>query len=188
MMSSNPLTPETMDKVARTFETLERRVEAEKEAALVLAIKTDKLGGEHLDTLDVAAQFASLRHGTVQHPKATEMITQNLETTRRIRGDDNPRTLERMTRLLNILLHEKSYREAAVVGEQVVERSKRILGEEHPETLHRMVGLACVMFGQQRYREGIGLFESAFNTCAKIFGHDHARALEMSRLLQEWTF
>jgi non-specific serine/threonine protein kinase/serine/threonine-protein kinase len=67
-----------------------------------------------------------------------------LEKSRRVLGEEHPRTFEYLAKLGQVLMDLGRPDEAVICFREALEKSRRVLGEDHPETIDRLyrVGLA----------------------------------------------
>ncbi|MGB6690666.1 MAG: serine/threonine-protein kinase [Terracidiphilus sp.] len=78
------------------------------------------------------------------YPRAHELAQRALDIRRKTYGPDDPKTLESMTQVGDILEQEGHYDEAEKLDRQTLATERRILGNEDPQTLDTMKALAFV--------------------------------------------
>ncbi|WP_203755522.1 tetratricopeptide repeat protein, partial [Actinoplanes cyaneus] len=144
----------------------------------ILAVRRRVLGEEHPETLTsmhnlgidlyvlgevVAAKELILRVYRLrfqvlseQHPD-TVNSQRNLAIIERRMDEEDPDTLERMTKLANAVYVAGDAVGARELHESVLAVRRRVLGEEHPDTLQSMNNLAAI----ERKTSGFGSSESS---------------------------
>jgi len=109
---------------------------------------------------------------------ALPLMTENLERTRRLLGDDSADTVISMNNMAD--LHDSmGHRDLALpLFHDTLQRSRRVLGNRHPYTLDTMarLGNSLVLCGESERAEGIALLEEAVAGQTAVLGAGHPDA------------
>jgi tetratricopeptide (TPR) repeat protein len=149
------------------------------EIYLKRSLKIDEVskGAEHPDTLMSMHNLALTYSDQRRYAEAEKLLTQVLETRKRVLRDDHPGTLMSMHNLASIYSDQRRYAEAEKLLTQVLETRKRVLGDDHPDTLISMHKLASTYSGQGRYAEAEKLLTQVLETRKRVLGDDHPGTL-----------
>jgi non-specific serine/threonine protein kinase/serine/threonine-protein kinase len=104
------------------------------------------------------------------YSRAHALLTQAVETRRRIFGVGRPETLRSMRNLAWILLDEGRYAEAEKLSRETLELSRRSLGLSSPGTLATMVNLASTLSAQARFGEAENLQRETLGILRRVRG------------------
>ncbi|KAF1828794.1 hypothetical protein BDW02DRAFT_204722 [Decorospora gaudefroyi] len=74
--------------------------------------------------------------------EAEDLFEQELQTRKRVLGDEHPHTLSSIGNLASTYGNQGRWKEAEELEVQVMEARKRVLGNEHPHTLTSIDNLA----------------------------------------------
>ena len=105
------------------------------------------------------------------------LLTQSLETSRRVLGLDHPRTLATMGNLAVVHREAGRHAEAIVLLEQVRDSRERRLGDRHPSALIAMSDLADLYLKVRRFDDAIALLEFIHDADVRRFGPESPDAL-----------
>jgi eukaryotic-like serine/threonine-protein kinase len=87
------------------------------------------------------------------YPRADELATRALEARRKLLGPDDPKTLESMTQVGDILEREGKFEDAEKMERQALAAERRVLGSDDRLTLDTMNLLVITVGFQGRYAE-----------------------------------
>jgi len=146
-----------------------------------------RIGGKFAEQPEVEAAIRDTMGQTYEdlglYAEAQEQVQQALDLYRRALGDNNPKTLESMSRLGNIAEIQGKYPEAETVLSQTLPIQRRVLGPEHPDTLLSMNHLANVYYYEGKYPEAEALHSQILETRRRVLGPDNIETLgSMSNL------
>ena len=106
------------------------------------AVRAERLGEEHKETLIVRANLASLYKKLGKYTEAEELERHVLDVKISKFGKDNRSTLVTQGNLALTFAYQKKWREACELGREVVRAKRRTVGPGHPETLISICNLA----------------------------------------------
>jgi Tfp pilus assembly protein PilF/tRNA A-37 threonylcarbamoyl transferase component Bud32 len=115
-------------------------------------------------------RLGQLGKGEAQARKALEM-------SRRLRGPDDPETLDTVDVLGLLLMDQEKLAEAEPLYRQGVEACRRVRGPDHPDTLTAQHNLAVVLEQQGKLAEAEPLFRQGFEARCRVQGLDHPYTL-----------
>jgi tetratricopeptide (TPR) repeat protein len=151
--------------------------EAEKIDVQVLEIRKEKLGPDHLDTLNSMANLAETYREQGRQDKSAKLGLQVVEIQRKKLGAEHPDTLNSMANLAVTYSEQGREDEAEKLGVQVMEIRKEKLGADHPDTLTSMANLAVTYSEQGRQDEAEKLKVQVMEIQKKKLGVDHPDTL-----------
>jgi eukaryotic-like serine/threonine-protein kinase len=102
--------------------------------------------------------------------RATGPQMKALEIRRNELGSADPRTLESMRMLGDLLRANGRYREGLETMREVVANAKRTLGMDHPETLKSLKKLAFILVHADDHDEATREVRDALEGCRRVFG------------------
>jgi eukaryotic-like serine/threonine-protein kinase len=100
-----------------------------------------------------------------------------VEIRRRVRGEEEPRTLISMNNLALLYWDQGKYAQAEALFSKVLAARQRVLGESNPDTLKTMDALARLYRVQGRYHESEILSTKAFEGRRRVLGEQHPDTL-----------
>ena len=109
--------------------------------------------------------------------EAVALLREALERSRRVLGNDDPRTLNSASVLALALGEEGSYAEAEALIRETIGRSARVLGENHWNTLDTRLTLAAVLYYSGRVEEAIALGQELREHIRRAFGENDLLAV-----------
>jgi tetratricopeptide (TPR) repeat protein len=110
--------------------------------------------------------------------RATGPQMKALEIRRNELGSDDPKTLESMRMLGDLLRANGRYREALGTLREVVAIGKRTLGSNHPDTLRSLKKLAYILVHADDHDEAMREVRDALEGCRRVFGDKHPETSE----------
>ena len=108
---------------------------------------------------------------------AEELQVGELETTKRVLGEEHPFTLTSMANLASTYANQGRWKEAEELEVGVMKTRERVLGEEHPSTLTSMANLASTYANQGRWKEAEELEVGVMKTRERVLGEEHPSTL-----------
>jgi non-specific serine/threonine protein kinase/serine/threonine-protein kinase len=106
------------------------------------------------------------------YPRADELATRALEARRKLLGPDDPKTLESMTQVGDILEREGKFEDAEKMERQALAAERRVLGSDDRLTLDTMNLLVITVGFQGRYAEAEKLDREQIEILARKYGPD----------------
>ncbi len=138
-----------------------------------LALRTEKLGPDHPDTMKAGSSLAFARQ-TLEGPKATLSLFEDQLTRRTaILGPDHPDTLMAMNNLGTACERAGQLKRALELFEKVYARLSAIRGPTHKETLISLNNLAGTHSGLGAYEKASGLHRQVYEASLIVNGADH---------------
>ncbi len=173
--------------LGRTYRGLGLFGEARRLFEQAESLRSDILGPEAPETLEVRHLLGSLARDQGRLEEATEVLRSVFESRREVLGPDSGETLETQSDLAVTLGHRRQFEEAAVLAEDILERRRRSGGKNAEETLSAEYLLARIYAQTGRYDEGEALAVHAVGGFSEILGPAHPKTLgavnALSRIL-----
>ena len=107
------------------------------------------------------------------YERAERLLTQAVETDRRLLGEDSPPTMAAILALANVYWYQDRFKEAEPLYIDVIKRRQRVLGPEHRDTLAAQNDLASLFAVQKRYAEAEQLAKAVLEVQRRVLGPDH---------------
>ncbi|HEX3877487.1 MAG TPA: serine/threonine-protein kinase [Bryobacteraceae bacterium] len=104
------------------------------------------------------------------YPEARKQLERALELYRRVRGRQNPKTLQSMRQLARVAFLEGKYPESEAQYKQALNLSRRALGAEDPGTLACMAGLALDYRAQGKFAPAEELQNQTLEIQRRVLG------------------
>ena len=142
--------------------------------------------GQDISGCDTAAWFASFYSAQGLYREAEKLEQLNVETRKRVLGQEHPSTLINMGNLASTFWNQGRWKEAEELEVQAMETRKRVLGQEHPDTLTSMANLAYTWKSQGRDKEAIDLMKEAERLQRDVLGPGHPDSMNSARTLYRW--
>jgi hypothetical protein len=108
---------------------------------------------------------------------ARSCYQQELDTRKRVQGEEHPDTLTSMNNLAGTLGKQGDLPGAKRLQEAVLETRKRVLGEEHPDALTSMGNLGLTLWKQGDLHGARRLQEAVLETMKHVLGEEHPDTL-----------
>ena len=139
----------------------------------IIEVRTDQVGLEHPDTLDVMFELADGYWNLFRVPEALQLYKQIAEHSLRAYGDKDRRRLKAMDNLAKTLWLAGKRDEAQEWSEAATIQMKEYLGEGHPDTLTAMLNLARNHMHRGRPQEAAEMLEFVLAQRRKMLGDSH---------------
>ncbi|UCF16341.1 MAG: tetratricopeptide repeat protein, partial [Phycisphaerales bacterium] len=130
-------------------------------------------GEEHLDTLSVMSQLASLYQDLCRYDEAESLLDEVLVTRRGVLGDEHPDTLSAKSDLGLLYVHQGRYEEAGSVLAETLKTARAAKHDEYVHTWVAMVRLGWLCLLQERYDEAEPLLVPLLEVARRVFGEEH---------------
>jgi tetratricopeptide (TPR) repeat protein len=137
------------------------------------ALRRDRLGDDHPDTLQTANNLANDLRRLGEYQQARALHEDTLTRRRRVLGDDHPDTLNSANNLANDLRRLGEYRQARALHEDAFARYRRVLGDDHSATVQSANNLGNDLYALGDYREARALHEDTLTRRRRVLGEDH---------------
>ncbi len=138
-----------------------------------LAVRQQRLGPAHPDTLAANDSLAELRWRQGRYAEAEALVRPALEALRDSRGPDHPDTLGALNNLAALLWQQERYDQAEPLYLEALEARRRVLGNDHPETLGTINNLAVLYKVTGRYELAEPLYLEDVAGSRRVLGPDH---------------
>ncbi len=142
-----------------------------------LAVREDRLGARHPDTLTTRHDLSRAFHEKGDYARSKEIAEQVLEGRRWALGSEHPDTLLAMGTLAYGHAALGEYEEAERLRHQTLEAQERVLGAEHPDTLATMGSLANSLSALGKHGEAKQLYEQTLELRTRMLGSEHPDTL-----------
>ena len=166
-------TAESLDNLARFYESQGRYSEAEPLYKQVLAIAKTQLGDNHLNTGAILNNLAGLYESQGRYNEAEPLYKQALAIAKAQLGDDHLTTSIGLNNLAGLYESQGRYNEAEPLYKQALAIRKQQLGDNHSFTATTFNNLALLYNSQGRYREAEPLYKQALAIRKQQLGDNH---------------
>jgi tetratricopeptide (TPR) repeat protein len=129
------------------------------------------------ERLHLTSKCAGTLYSDGRWNEAEELQVQEMQTRKRVLGDEHPSTLTSMNNLALTYRDQGRWKEAEELQVQVMQTTKRVLGDEHPDTLTSMNNLASMYSNQGRWKEAEELQVQVMQTRKRVLGDEHPDTL-----------
>jgi eukaryotic-like serine/threonine-protein kinase len=163
--------------LGRAYRALGEYPEAQKQMERSMAIRQEKLGPTHADTLDGMQNLAGLAMDRGEHGEAQRLYQQVLEIRRNQRGPDDPDTLQSMNDLGLAYLARGQFDKAESLLRDALDARRARLGPDHRDTLESVINLADLRRAREQYDQAEPLFKQGIEGWRAQLGPDHPRTL-----------
>ncbi len=153
-----------------TYRTLGEYEQSKRHLQRCVALRVERLGSNHQDSLDARSQLVWLIHKQGHHKQAVSLYVQLLADQRRILGPDDPDTLQTSVNLGVVYFDLGRFDEAEHVQADALQRLRRTLGDESEMALQSMNNLAVVHFNQDRLEKSSEVFTELIQLQRKVLG------------------
>ncbi|KAJ7289418.1 hypothetical protein C8J57DRAFT_431685 [Mycena rebaudengoi] len=135
------------------------------------------LGSEHLETLFVMKELATIYWKLGKFTDAEELEVAVLEKRKQILGSEHPDTLAAMSNLATTYWDLGKLTAAEELEVAVLEKRKHVLGSEHPDTLTAMSNLATTYHSLGKFTDAEDLYVMVLEKRKQILGPEHPNTL-----------
>ena len=143
----------------------------------VLRLRREKLGSQHLETLDAMHSLANSYSHSGRMEEALKLREEVLRLRREELGAEHPNTSDAMHNLA-VSYHDVGRQEEALeLREEVLRLRREELGAEHPNTLRAMLNLAVSFSAAGRPEESQELLEEVLRLMRENLGTAHPDTL-----------
>jgi tRNA A-37 threonylcarbamoyl transferase component Bud32 len=163
--------------LSNTYLDLGLYAEAQPHLERALELRRRVLGDQHLDTLELLDEAASLYYRRGQYTQSAPLHAKVLEARLRILGEAHLDTLKSMNNLADSYRAQGKYAEAEPLFKRTLEIKKRVLGPDDPSTLVSMSNLGLLYLNQGQYSRTEPLYTQVVESRRRILGEEHPRTL-----------
>ncbi len=175
--------------IGRTYLSLSRFAEAERQFEAALDLAQEALGDEHEETLEAMTGLASSLEAMDRFDDAQPMYERVLEVSRRTQGDESPPAITALHNLGNLHHNRGRFADAEALLSEALEVSTRTHGSEDPETLVTRKVLARVWRDMGRPDEAERELRAVLEAQQRVVGQDapetRGTASELAILLKD---
>jgi tetratricopeptide (TPR) repeat protein len=177
-LADQPLTQATLyNAIGETFAALGLWREARSAIERALAMRRQRLGQDHPETLESCQDLAMSYQDGGRLDLALPILEDTLSRRRATLGDEHADTLESLNDLAVAYWEAGRPTEAIPLFEQALPSIKARLGPDHPDTLTIMDNLAVAYTAAGRPDRAIPLHQSALAGFRARLGNDHPATL-----------
>ena len=163
--------------IGRTYQNLGLYDVAAPHVEEAVAIRTQELGPDAIETIDAIAVQASLLLEMDQLAAAVELLENARERLIATLGADHPRTTALTTDLATALGTAGDNERGRELLEETLATQRAILGSDNPETLATINNLATSYQRANRFADAERLSREALDGFTKLLGADHPQVL-----------
>jgi serine/threonine protein kinase/Tfp pilus assembly protein PilF len=173
--------------LGNAYLALGEHAQAQTHLERALALRRDKLGPSHPDTLESMNDLGALYRDSARDDEAEQLFKQALAGRRDRLGTDHPDTLDTMNNLAALWHHRGRYQDAEALYKQALEGFRSRLGTDAPLTLDVLTNLGILYWDQRRFDEAEKFLREAFErNRAKLGGQHPATLRGMTNLAGVW--
>ncbi|WP_442775610.1 tetratricopeptide repeat protein [Sphaerotilus montanus] len=132
---------------------------------------------EDVQTADLLGWVGKHDQKQGNYDLARNGVQRELNTMRRMLGEDHPHTFTSLSNLATILQAQGDLVGARRYAEQVLDTRRRVLGQDHPGTLTSLNNLATVLQAQGDLVGARRYAEQVLDTRRRVLGQDHPDTL-----------
>jgi non-specific serine/threonine protein kinase/serine/threonine-protein kinase len=158
----------------------------------ILARGASQLDGRLQDQPQVQARLKAtigiVYTGLAVYADAERLLTQALETQKRVLGPDDRETLTTADALADVYWHQGRFDAAEVLYTDTAQRRARVLGEDHVDTLATNFDLASTYLVMKRWDEYERLGPAILAKQRRVLGDTHAGTLGSLTLAQYFYY
>jgi eukaryotic-like serine/threonine-protein kinase len=176
-----PGQPEVEADVRRAIGGTYRRLglgeRARPQLEKALALRRQRLGPEHADTLEAVDELANVLLDQGKLAEAEPLLRQNLDVSRRVLGPEHVQTLNALNNLASLLQEQGKLAEAEPLWRQNLEIRLRVAGPDHPDTQAALNNLAGLLHAEGRLAEAEPLYRQSLEGLRRLLGPEHPDTL-----------
>jgi serine/threonine protein kinase len=165
------------DSLGTTYSFLGEYELSLRQNTRALALRQEKLGPDHPDTLNSMTSLATSYMVTGQSEKSIVMLEQIVRTRQAKLGPDHIDTLMSTHLLANAYLTIRKFDKALPLLEQLVQKRLAKSGPDHPDTLASMNMLAAAYLSAGKMDKAVPLYEQTLQKMQAKLGPDHPTTL-----------
>ena len=148
-----------------------------------LAIARKIHGEEHIDTLNIMEQLASVLLDKRDYAGADPLFRRVLEVTERTQGKEGPDTLRIVEDLAVCLAQKRDYAEAEDLPDGCWRRESARWERQDRETLKSLNNLGVLLVQEGKQAEGERAIREALTLRKKVLGSTHPDVAKLSTVL-----
>ena len=149
---------------------------AEADLLAALAERRERLGPDHVGTLEVGEHLAGIYIDQRRFDEAEPYLRHRAEVLIETAGPEHTQTLHARGRIAYLLVESQRLAEALELLDELYPVSRRALGEEHPRTAAFLTSLSVAALSTGR-EDGAALTEQALELGRRVHGPDHPALL-----------
>ncbi|MBS0189067.1 MAG: serine/threonine protein kinase [Planctomycetes bacterium] len=161
-----------LQRLAGTMNTLGLMKQAEPVLREALAIRRERLGPDHEDTLLTTHSLGSLLTSLGQLDDAVEMLRETCQRRKDVLGPDHPATLRTASSLGGALRQRGDLPEAEVVWTQTLAAQRRTLGPDHVDSLRTLNNIGVVYAAAGKLLQAEAAWRELLERREKLYGPD----------------
>jgi len=163
--------------IADSYYALGLYAEAQPQFERVWALRREKLGTRHRDTLDAMTSLAVLYRAQGKLDEAERLYDTILGVQRVEFGERDPSTLLTGSNLAVVYAHQQKYARAEALNLKVLELQNSVLGPEHLDTLRTMNNLGVDYTSEGKFVEAERLYRHILEVRKRIQGPTHPNTI-----------
>ncbi|KAK5069393.1 hypothetical protein LTR51_008643 [Lithohypha guttulata] len=175
--SSDVLTLQSVDYLARVLQAQGRYSEAEILNRRALAGYEKELGASHPSTLTSVSNLATVLRYQGRYSEAEALNRRALAGSEKELGASHPDTLTSVSNLAAVLQAQGRYSEAEALNRRALAGYEKELGASHPDTLTSVYCLAYLLHSQKEYEASLQLYNRAVRGLIDVLGPAHPTTL-----------
>ncbi len=163
--------------IGNMYRALGQYPTAEAHLETALAIRKQRFGEEHPDTLYSMFSLCWLYWLQGRWDEAESLNARTLELSLRVLGEEHIDTMDTMNSLGLVYINQGRFAEAEPLLRRSLELGRRVLGEEHPFTLNFMNNLCWLYLEQGRFEEVEPLLMQTLELKQRVLGDEYPLTL-----------
>ena len=166
-------TSNTLDRLARCFETQGKYSQAEPLLKRALAIREQQLGPDHPSTASSLNNLALLYDTQGKYQQAEPLYQRALAIHEQQLGPQHPNTANSLNNLAGLYRAQGKYEQAEPLYQRALAIREQQLGALHPDTAQSLNNLALLYWNQGRYELAEPLLVRALAIREQQLGPEH---------------
>jgi CHAT domain-containing protein/tetratricopeptide (TPR) repeat protein len=162
-----------LNQLLRIYAAQGKYPDAEKAAALALAIRQKALGAADPTVAESQINLASIYKLQGKYPQAEELYQRALATQQKLFGPDNPELANALSDLGVLYEAEGKHAQAEELLQRALAIREKALGADHPQVAEALGNIAVVYLSEGKYAQSEDSFKRALAIQQKTLGPAH---------------
>ncbi|KAL7269954.1 hypothetical protein RUND412_007348 [Rhizina undulata] len=164
--------------IGQTYKELGYYKQAEALYRIALVGREKALGEDHLDTLSIVDNMASVFEEQGQYNRALEWYHRALVGKEKALGTNHPSTLKTVNNMASVFYEQGQYDGALKWYHRALVGKGETLGKDHHSTLNTVNNMALVFDKKGQYDKALEWYQRALAGYEKLLGKDHPSTLK----------
>ena len=165
--------------VGNAYSSLSEYKRALEHTRRALAVSTEKLGTDALQTLTLQRQLAEELEFSGGDKEATQLFEKNISAFTRLRGADDKETLKSRSDQVELFIFQGNFAEGERLIETLEPATKRVFGPDSDEALNVGVIHAEGLTYQGKYEQAEPIYQELVREHKRVYGDEHPKTLDL---------